>query len=353
MTPAVKSISRSGRYRAPRAVRVVAPGRLHIGFLDLNGSLGRRFGSLGLTLERPVTRILLETADAPSASGPDADRALKALRSAAEAHGLDDRVRVVVEEALPAHSGLGSGTQLALAVGVGASALEGRSVPPKAMAKTLSRGARSSIGLGAFEGGGILLDGGQPVAPSGPRRPPPLLSRIAIPDDWRILLIYDLSRQGLSGGDETRAMGGLPEFPDALADRLCRLTLMGALPAAATGDAYGFGRAIGEIQRRLGDHFSSFQGGRFTSPDVADALAVIEATGVPGVGQSSWGPTGFAVYGEARGAEDAAQDLRRRFAHAPNLTFDVVRGDNRGATLEQVAPSGVLGIAPSAGDLNV
>ncbi|MET0313644.1 MAG: GHMP kinase, partial [Hansschlegelia sp.] len=240
-----------------------------------------------------------------------------------------------------------------LAVGVGASVLDGRTIAPATIAKALSRGARSSIGLGAFEGGGVLLDGGQPIASTAPRRPPPLLSRVPIPEDWRILLIYDTSRTGLSGSAETRAMGGLPEFPDALADRLCRLTLMGALPAAATGDALAFGRAVGEIQRRLGDHFAAFQGGRFTSPDVADALAVIEATGVPGVGQSSWGPTGFAVYGDPRGAEDAADDLRRRFVHAPNLIFDVVRGNNRGAMLEEVAHSGDVPAAPSTGKLNV
>ncbi|HVI29209.1 beta-ribofuranosylaminobenzene 5'-phosphate synthase family protein [Hansschlegelia sp.] len=322
--------------RALRAVRVTAPGRLHIGFLDLSGSLGRRFGSLGMTLERPVTRVLMENAAALSTSGPDAARAEKALRCAAAEFGVDESVKITVEAALPAHSGLGSGTQLALAVGVGACALSGKAIDPRDVAYALSRGARSSIGLGAFQGGGILLDGGKPVA--GPRRqPPPLLSRIPIPDAWRILLIFDQERVGLSGGDETQAMDGLPPFPEALADRLCRLTIMAALPAAAEGDAIGFGRAVGEIQRRLGDHFAQFQGGRFTSPDVAEALRLIEAAGVPGVGQSSWGPTGFAVFGEAAAADDAARDLRRRFADRPNLVFDVVRGNNHGATVE-VAP---------------
>ena len=33
------------------AVSVNAPGRLHLGFLDPSGTLGRRFGSLGLMIE--------------------------------------------------------------------------------------------------------------------------------------------------------------------------------------------------------------------------------------------------------------------------------------------------------------
>jgi beta-ribofuranosylaminobenzene 5'-phosphate synthase len=323
------------RVRAPRALRIVAPGRLHIGFLDLNGSLGRRFGSLGVAVEQPSCRVLLETAEQASAKGPDAERALEALRKVCAANDrLDERVRIVVERALPAHAGLGSGTQLALAVGVGASVLGGHAMAPAAVARTIGRGARSSIGLGAFEGGGVLLDGGQPVSPDpNDHRPPPLLSRIAIPETWRILLMFDGSRTGLSGSAESDAMKGLPEFPERLAERLCRLTLMGAMPAAANGDADAFGRAVGEIQRRLGDHFARFQGGRFTSPDVAEALKVVEAEGVPGVGQSSWGPTGFAIFGDAVAAEDAAADLAARFADRPHVSFDVVRGDNRGATI--------------------
>lgn len=338
--------SADDRTQSPSAVRVTAPGRLHVGFLDLNGSLGRRFGSLGLALERPVTRLLLERADAAEASGPDSARAVAALGRVALAFGADERLRVTIEEALPAHSGLGSGTQLALAVGVGACRMAGLSLTPFEVAAALSRGARSSIGRAAFEGGGILLDGGQPVG--GSAEPPPLLSRIPIPNAWRILLIFDNERAGLSGARETEAMDKLPEFPDALADRLCRITLMQALPAAAAGDAFGFGHAVGEIQRRLGDHFASFQGGRFTSPHVAEALGIVERTGVPGVGQSSWGPTGFAIFGDAAAADAAASDLRLRFADRPNLMFDVVRGNNHGATIDDTPFEGRVSTAARA-----
>ncbi len=39
----------------PGAVRVIAPARLHLGFLDLNGGLGRLFGSIGLAIDTPRT----------------------------------------------------------------------------------------------------------------------------------------------------------------------------------------------------------------------------------------------------------------------------------------------------------
>ena len=45
-------------------VTVAVGARLHLGFLDLNGGLGRRFGSLGLALDGPET--VLELSRAPT-----------------------------------------------------------------------------------------------------------------------------------------------------------------------------------------------------------------------------------------------------------------------------------------------
>ncbi|MGH8511817.1 MAG: hypothetical protein ACREU8_10690, partial [Gammaproteobacteria bacterium] len=38
-------------------VTVTAPARLHLGFIDMSGDLGRRFGGLGLTLSGIQTRL--------------------------------------------------------------------------------------------------------------------------------------------------------------------------------------------------------------------------------------------------------------------------------------------------------
>src|SRR5258708_25991378 len=80
-----------------------------------------------------------------------------------------------------------------------------------------------------------------------------------------------------------------------LASHLCRLMLMQALPAMAERDIESFGNAIGELQRITGDYFAPAQGGRFASPAVAEVLAWFESQGIAGIGQSSWGPTGFAI----------------------------------------------------------
>src|SRR5207245_9590236 len=132
---------------ASDSVFVEALARLHFGVLDLRGDLGRRFGGVGAAVPSPS--LLLEARPAPtlSAEGPDADRALEFARRFAGHHGLtaaDAAVHLVVHRAIPAHSGLGSGTQLALAVARALAELRG--IPTEVTA--FARGAGRSGGSG-------------------------------------------------------------------------------------------------------------------------------------------------------------------------------------------------------------
>ena len=109
------------------------------------------------------------------------------------------------------------------------------------------------------------------------------------------------------------------------------------LPGLATADLDAVGAAVGEVQRTVGEHFAAVQGGRYTSPAVAEVLAWLEAQGVAGVGQSSWGPTGFALV-SAEQARSLAASARARAGVGSGLAFAVVGGRNHGARIE-VAPA--------------
>jgi beta-RFAP synthase len=307
-------------------VTVSVPARLHIGFVDLNGGLGRRFGSLGIALDAPQTRLSVRRSEALSAEGPGVARALAYLRTLVEHFHLDDRLHLAVEAAIPEHVGLGSGTQLSLAIGVACCRLNGIGADVRQIAQLLERGARSSIGIATFEQGGVVLDGGR----GGTDRPPPVLSRLPFPDPWRILLIFDNSRRGLHGTAEIEAFRRLPAFPATTAAHLCRLTLMVALPALAERDLEQFGGAIAELQRVVGDYFAPVQGARFMSAGVAEVLHWLESEGVRGVGQSSWGPTGFAIIGSEAEAVRLCRQAERRWPASSGLSFAVSRGRNRG-----------------------
>ena len=149
--------------------------------------------------------------------------------------------------------------------------------------------------------------------------------------------MLDDALRGVHGAIETGAFRQLPPFPEAEAAHLCRLVLMRILPAAVEGDISTFGQGIGELQRRVGDHFAPFQGGRYASAAVADALVEMEGLGVAGVGQSSWGPTGFGVVGSEREAQSLIRRLARPGGERGRLRFVIARGRNRGAEVGAAA----------------
>src|SRR5579875_3664746 len=255
----------------PERVALTCTARLHLGFLDLNGSLGRRFGSIGLALDAPATRLVLRRAPVLRVSGPERARADEYLRVAAEQLNLPGAHELEVAEAIPAHAGLGSGTQLALGIAAALRRLHGLPLDPRADAAALGRGRRSGIGVALFAQGGLVVDGG--VGEHG--LPPPLLARLAVPEDWRILLVLDAADQGLFGHREIAACAEWPPMAEAVAGERGRLALMGALPAVAEDDLAAFGSAVSEIQAIVGDYFAPVQGGRFGSPRVAAALSAM------------------------------------------------------------------------------
>jgi beta-RFAP synthase len=313
-------------------VTVTVPARLHLGFVDLNGELGRRFGSLGIAIDTPRTRLSLGRGERLHAEGADAQRAQRHLETLAERYHLDRRLELRIDESIPNHVGLGSGTQLALAMGAAVGRLFGLDLDARAIAGLLDRGARSSIGIATFEQGGVVLDGGR----GDNDEPPPVLSRLPFPEHWRVLLIFDQSRQGLHGPEEAAAFRRLPLFPSGEAAHLCRLVLMVALPGLAEQDLDRFGGAIAELQRAIGDYFEPVQGARFLSRSVAAVLAWLEAEGIAGVGQSSWGPTGFGLIGSESEAAALLAAARRRWPADSGLSFALSRGRNRGADIEVV-----------------
>ncbi len=345
----------------PRWVEVQAHARLHLGFFDLHGGLGRRFGSLGVALDGLSTRVLARPADATGASGPRAGRAAAFARQAlahldlslGRSEGTRRGVAIELSQALPEHAGLGSGTQLALAVGSAVARLQGLRWSGPSMAAVLDRGRRSGIGLGTFEQGGFVVDGGHA---EGDARPPSVIARLPFPPDWRWVLVFDDHHQGLSGPAEHQAFARLPCFPEDQAARLCRLVLMQLLPALAEADIAGFGQAVTTLQDSVGDHFAPAQGGRYASSRVARVLQLFRRAGAAAVGQTSWGPTGFALaegVTQARALVDAAcasrlePGLRLQICAARNRGADIVAHTNRPEPADPASPA-LLPRAPAA-----
>lgn len=322
------------RPRAPAgAVRVIAPARLHLGFLDLNGNLGRQFGSIGLAIDRPTTELVLSRARAFSAEGPDHDRALRTLRRYAQAFAPGSAYHLDISSAIPSHAGLGSGTQLALAIGAALMAAEGLERGANELGELVERGARSAIGMASFESGGFILDGGRGAID----RAPPILMRAAFPDAWRILLIIDPRTAGVHGDAEAKAFAELPPLSEAAAAHVCRLVLMQLVPGLKETDIAAFGAAVKEIQAIVGGHFAAAQGGSpWSSAAVGRIASKLKDAGALGIGQSSWGPTGFA-FAPSQEIAQRLYDSSIEAARAEGLEILIGRGRNRGASVERIA----------------
>src|SRR5206468_537165 len=198
---------RPTRHAMSEALFVEAPARLHFGVLDLRGDLGRRFGGIGAAVPAPSLLLEARLAADLRAEGPDADRALAFARRFAAHHGLDLRVHFCVHRSIPAHAGLGSGTQLGLAVARASAELAGLPTDITALAQAVDRGRRSGVGTWTFAHGGFVLEGGRRPAAD---RVAPLLARLPVPEQWRCVVVVPSGKPGLAGDEEAAAFARLP-----------------------------------------------------------------------------------------------------------------------------------------------
>jgi beta-ribofuranosylaminobenzene 5'-phosphate synthase len=304
---------------------VTAPARLHFGMLDPAGLGARRFGGFGVGVERPrvVVGVRRRSGEEVTVSGTQAERARTFANRTRTALGLRGGFEVTVYEAIPPHVGLGSGTKLGLAIARGLAELAGISVGPERLAAASGRGARSSVGCWTFAAPGLAVEAG--VGDGG--WVSPLVARHPMPERWRCVLAVPAGVEGLSGDAEERFFRQLHERA-AVEPRVSRLLLTALLPGLLTGDIDEFGAALTQIQREIGSIFAAHQGGTF-HPRAAPLVDALLAVGIGAVGQSSWGPSVYAIVETPELAAHAADRLR---AAAPAATdIGVVDFDRRGA----------------------
>jgi beta-RFAP synthase len=306
-------------------VSIEAPARVHFGMLDLSGSFGRRFGGIGagvsppaLRLSASIARDLIVTADGDAARFAGLEDARAAVAEAARRilthYGVADGVHVTLSGLLPAHCGLGSGTQLALATARAVAQLFDLPGDAAGLSVIVGRAHRSAIGTYVFEHGGFIVEGGRRPAVD---QPAPLVSRLPIPADWRCVLAIPPGAPGLSGSAEAAAFATLPVPPSHEAARVAHLVLMGLLPALADDDFPGFAAALTEIQDINGRWFSRAQGGVFASGPSTALVETLKSWGASGIGQSSWGPTVYALAPNPNASAALACRISSRYPAVP------------------------------------
>jgi beta-RFAP synthase len=294
--------------------RVEAPARLHFGLLSLplagaEVPPARQFGGIGLMIDSPRVGLNASRSDEWLATGPNAARALAFAQQFVQSLPVEGQQRfaIRIEQCPEAHSGLGSGTALALAVAKAIACETGHGDWPAAeLAKRVGRGERSAVGVHGFERGGLIFEAGKLPGES----LAPLVGHHEFPCEWRIVLARPAGEAHWHGSREVQAFSRLQcQNPT---DALCRLVLAEMLPALAAKDLDRFGEALHEYNARAGEAFAAEQGGSYASPAIAALIALLRKQGIRGVGQSSWGPTVFAVVADEVKALQLENSLARQ-----------------------------------------
>jgi beta-RFAP synthase len=344
------------------AVDVQTPARLHLGMLSFGMPGIRAYGGVGVMIDRPgvhlrLTRGPSTPGDRFHATGPLADRAVAFARSCVKAWRLEDDAACVIEvlQVPDSHAGLGSGTQLGLAVAAGMrqlfrpplmsagsdDAIRFDTSDAVELARAVGRGRRSSVGVYGFSSGGLIIEGGRFVSADragdddATRSFSPLLARVQLPAAWRCVVFGMRDGVGLHGDAEKQAFASLPPVPLEISAELSRIALMELWPAAVEGEFAEFSDALLRYGLLAGKPFEQASSCLPYARTMADLIETLQAWGVRGCGQSSWGPTVMACC-ESVAAADAiverfvATDLSRHY------DTQIARFDSQGAVVRAI-----------------
>jgi beta-ribofuranosylaminobenzene 5'-phosphate synthase len=290
-------------------IKVKTPSRLHFTLIDLNGSLGRIDGGIGVTLNYPNVIIEAETADSIIVEGEEKELAEPITRKAVDGISPGSGIKIKVESTIPEHVGLGSKTQLSLAIATAVNRISGSGFSVRELVRMVSRAGTSGIGVAAFERGGFILDSGhtfgsgkqkEKFSPSSASRAPPapVIMRQDVPEDWFFVIGIPNVDKGAHGAREVEIFEKYCPVPLEEVEKLSHLILMKTLPALMDKDIETFGNSLYEIQK-IG--FKKIEV-ELQDPEVKKLIDFMIMKGAYGAGVSSFGP---AVYGLVSGLEAA------------------------------------------------
>jgi beta-ribofuranosylaminobenzene 5'-phosphate synthase len=328
---------------------IQTPSRLHLTLIDLNGTQGRIDGGVGITINDPQLILRVEPKDhgigvhfKNSSKLDDAlkkDYAQKIHHSAANTlkyFKIDSGFDFFVEKTYPTHSGLGSGTQISLAAAKVIAAYQRIEIASSTLGKIVGRGGTSGIGVGAFQKGGFIVDGGHShnekpeFLPSSASKtsPPPILARYDFPEDWKIIIATPQGDDRVSGSKEVNIFQKYCPISLRDVEKLSHTILMKLMPSVLEKDVDSFGNAINQIQN------IGFKKVELDLQDqlITDLLENMRNAGAAGAGMSSFGPTVYAVTDtNSKDVLKAAQETMGEFKGFTMIT----KAQNKGATLEK------------------
>jgi predicted sugar kinase len=321
-------------------------------------------------LDRPGVVLRARRANRLEARGPLAERVLEFAGRVIEGWNLGDvGCSFEVVRVPPTHAGLGSGTQLGLAVAASLRHLfkareeratrESEQRPSEELldaadqewvydvreaidlARVTGRGRRSCIGVYGFSRGGLIVEAGRYVlGESGGdddsrREFSPMIARARLPGAWRCVVIAARGAAGLHGDEERAAFAELPPVPADVTAGLAKIALVDLLPAAVEGKFPEFSAAVRAYGDLAGKPFENALARVPHAAATAQLLELLGELGVVGCAQSSWGPTVIACCPTLENAGALAETLDR-LGLSQHHDITIARFDSQGAVLRSI-----------------
>ncbi|WP_048206134.1 beta-ribofuranosylaminobenzene 5'-phosphate synthase [Methanococcoides methylutens] len=315
-------------------IKIRSPSRLHLSLIDMNAELGRVDGGAGITLDYPNITLTAEKTDGIEVTGGSA--LSERVYAAAEALLPEgEGISVHVEEDMPPHVGLGSGTQIALSAAAAVNELYDLGMSVTELAIKVGRGGTSGIGVASFESGGFIVDCGHKFSekgsfsPSSASRadPAPVVFRHDFPE-WGIILALPDSK-GAHDAQEVDIFKKECPIPLQEVQEISHVVLMQMMPAIIEGDIENFGMALNHLQM-VGFKKREVA---LQSPEVRDLIEFMQDLGVAGAGMSSFGPVVFGVVDHSRIAEQIRNESQMFLDETVGGKVVLTRANNSGAKI--------------------
>ena len=314
-------------------IEITTGSRLHFGLICSEPAARWRFGGIGVMLRQPTWRLsvtpIVSDEDAIEATDDICQRIQEFLRRIRSYHHMTS-LRIDVQQAVPFHTGLGSGTQLGLALSAASELMTHRRLQedPFQLAQLACRAERSAIGTVGFTRGGFLVDHGESNGESTRRQ----VDRFVFPDDWRFVLAHPEDSQGLSGEKERNFFGQRIHMPQSLVENLAQQVLQEIIPAVREKQFEAFATSLENYGQTIGTFYAAEQGGVFAHPVMTQLATHLRAAGVSGMAQSSWGP----LIGIPAGSQRHAEEIVRLIPDcigSRRLAITISEPLNTGATI--------------------
>jgi beta-ribofuranosylaminobenzene 5'-phosphate synthase len=332
-------------------LKIISPSRIHLGLIDLNGSIGRVDGGIGIALDNP--NFVIEGRESSDIeiefdknmlnninninNNINKDELKKRIYEISKKvlnHIGEEGIYLKIKNTIPQHSGLGSGTQMALSTGKLISMVYNKELDGKTLSNITGRGGTSGIGVNAFEKGGFIIDGGhtfgkgkdkedfRPSSASKNVRAPPVLFRHDF--NWDVVLTIPKG-ENIYGNKEVDIFKKYCPISLNETQKMCHLILMKMMPAVIENDIKSFGEVVNEIQK-LGFKKIEVELQKDIVKELLRALQNVSYSGL-----SSFGPT---IYSICDGKDDIQKvvETSKEFFDKNGVEGDIIitKANNKG-----------------------